>query len=77
MAMVSVTSFPGADIDARKSTRLPTVSWVLVAVYYFYQYMLRSAPSVVMPQPDSAAAVVLFLLLKETGPGVQHSLAKS
>jgi MFS family permease len=26
------------------------VPWLLVAVYYFYQYALRSAPSVMMPQ---------------------------
>ena len=52
--MVSVTSLPGADIDARKSTRSATVSWVLVAVYYFYQYVLRSAPSVMMPQLTEA-----------------------
>src|SRR5947207_15826194 len=25
-------------------------AWLLVAVYYFYQYALRSAPSVMMPQ---------------------------
>ena len=74
--MVSVTSVPGADIDARKSTRLATVSWVLVAVYYFYQYVLRSAPSVLMPRLDSADAIVLSFLLKETGLGVQHSLAR-
>jgi len=24
-------------------------AWLLVAVYYFYQYALRSAPSVMMP----------------------------
>jgi MFS family permease len=30
------------------------VAWVLVAVYYFYQYVLRSAPSVMMPQLSEA-----------------------
>jgi hypothetical protein len=25
-------------------------AWLLVAAYYFYQYALRSAPSVMMPQ---------------------------
>src|SRR5262249_60162068 len=25
-------------------------AWLLVAVYYFYQYALRSAPSVMLPQ---------------------------
>src|SRR5436190_20353435 len=35
------------------SARLPMAAlgaWLLVAVYYFYQYALRSAPSVMMPQ---------------------------
>src|SRR5262252_831554 len=29
-------------------------AWLLVAVYYFYQYALRSAPSVMMPQLSEA-----------------------
>ncbi|HEY6070891.1 MAG TPA: MFS transporter, partial [Chthoniobacterales bacterium] len=32
-------------------------AWLLVAVYYFYQYALRSAPSVMMPQLSSAFGV--------------------
>jgi len=52
--MVSVTSIPRGDTDTRKRMRLATVSWVLVAVYYFYQYVLRSAPSVMMPQLTEA-----------------------
>src|SRR5436190_20770045 len=32
-------------------------TWLLVAVYYFYQYALRSAPSVMMPQLTDAFAV--------------------
>jgi MFS family permease len=32
-------------------------AWLLVAVYYFYQYALRSAPSVMMPQLTQAFAV--------------------
>ena len=31
--------------------------WLLVAVYYFYQYALRSAPSVMIPQLTEAFAV--------------------
>jgi len=52
--MVSVTSTLRGDTGARKRIRLATVSWVLVAVYYFYQYVLRSAPSVMMPQLTDA-----------------------
>src|SRR5882724_578054 len=32
-------------------------AWLLVAVYYFYQYALRSAPSVMMPQLSDAFSV--------------------
>src|SRR6476659_3107517 len=32
-------------------------AWLLVAIYYFYQYALRSAPSVMMPQLTKAFAV--------------------
>jgi MFS family permease len=32
-------------------------AWLLVAVYYFYQYALRSAPSVMMPQLSEAFGV--------------------
>src|SRR5947207_4670203 len=32
-------------------------AWLLVSLYYFYQYALRSAPSVMMPQLTNAFAV--------------------
>src|SRR6186713_3082592 len=32
-------------------------AWLLVAVYYFFQYALRSAPSVMMPQLTESFAV--------------------
>src|SRR6185369_10199466 len=32
-------------------------AWLLVAIYYFYQYALRSAPSVMMPQLSEAFGV--------------------
>jgi MFS family permease len=37
-------------MQARTSTRLATVSWLLLACFYFYQYALRSAPAVMVPQ---------------------------
>ena len=33
------------------------VAWLLAAVYYFYQYALRSAPSVMMPQLSEGFAL--------------------
>ncbi len=37
-----------------KSTKTAVVAWLLAAVYYFYQYTLRSAPAVMMPQLSEA-----------------------
>jgi MFS family permease len=36
------------------SLRMAAGAWVLAAIYYFYQYALRSAPSVMMPQLSEA-----------------------
>src|SRR3954464_2193210 len=44
-------------LDAGRSVRMATVAWVLTAIYYFYQYALRSAPAVMMPQLSSAFGV--------------------
>ncbi len=35
-------------------TKTAVVAWLLAAVYYFYQYTLRSAPAVMMPQLSEA-----------------------
>ena len=35
-------------------TRTAVVAWLITAVYYFYQYALRSAPAVMMPQLSDA-----------------------
>jgi sugar phosphate permease len=38
-----------------KSSASPAaVGWLIAAVYYFYQYTLRSAPAVMMPQLSDA-----------------------
>src|SRR5881394_3246030 len=42
------------------SSKLPVAAigaWLLVALYYFYQYALRSAPSVMLPQLTEAFGV--------------------
>src|SRR4051812_39422807 len=33
------------------------VAWLLTAIYYFYQYVLRTAPSVMMPQLSEGFAI--------------------
>jgi MFS family permease len=40
--------------DTRTGARMAAVAWLLAAVYYFYQYALRSAPAVMMPQLSQA-----------------------
>jgi len=37
-----------------KTAKAATVGWLVTAVYYFYQYTLRSAPAVMMPQLSAA-----------------------
>src|SRR5258707_15056443 len=38
------------DSQSRSGVRMAVVVWILTAVFYFYQYMMRSAPAVMMPQ---------------------------
>ena len=48
--------------EAGSAGRVALIAWLVTAVYYFYQYIMRSAPAVMMPQLSegfglSAAAV--------------------
>jgi MFS family permease len=43
--------------DARQSVKTAAIAWAVAAVYYFYQYVLRSAPSVMMPQLSDAFGI--------------------
>src|SRR5215831_2077052 len=38
----------------RGKNRTAVIAWLITAVYYFYQYTLRSAPAVMMPQLSAA-----------------------
>ncbi len=38
----------------KSAVRTAAIAWLIAAVYYFYQYMLRSAPAVMMPQMSEA-----------------------
>ena len=42
------------DSAVRSALRTAAIAWLIAAVYYFYQYMLRSAPAVMMPQLSEA-----------------------
>jgi MFS family permease len=37
--------------------RTAAIAWLIAAVYYFYQYMLRSAPAVMMPELSEAFGI--------------------
>ena len=43
--------------DSRAGVRMAVVAWVLTSVYYFYQYALRSAPAVMMPELSNAFGI--------------------
>jgi MFS family permease len=38
----------------KKAATAAAIAWLIAAAYYFYQYMLRSAPGVMMPELESA-----------------------
>lgn len=46
-----------AAFDTPRSVRTAVVAWVVTAVFYFYQYIQRSAPSVMMPHLSAAFGV--------------------
>src|SRR6187397_2886424 len=37
-----------------RGLKTAAIAWLVTAVYYFYQYTLRSAPAVMMPQLSDA-----------------------
>ncbi len=55
--MAQATAHFETKVETTKSVRIAVVAWVLTAVYYFYQYALRSAPSVMMPELSSAFGI--------------------
>lgn len=52
--MAEATIQSVAKIDRSTRVRMATVAWLLTAVFYFYQYAMRSAPAVMMPQLSTA-----------------------
>jgi MFS family permease len=55
--MPQVIPHPGCAQETSTSLRTAVVAWVVVAIFYFYQYALRSAPSVMMPQLSEAFGI--------------------
>jgi len=48
-AAIEIKQAPAAG-----SVKIATIAWLVTAVYYFYNYSLRSAPAVMMPQMSEA-----------------------
>jgi MFS family permease len=46
---------------------MATVAWLLTAVYYFYQYAMRSAPAVMMPQLSEAFGISALAVASMVG----------
>ena len=42
------------DQSLSNAVRTATVAWLITALYYFYQYTLRSAPAVMVPEMSAA-----------------------
>ena len=47
--------------------RAVTVAWLITAMYYFYQYTLRSAPAVMMPQLSEAFGISAMAVASMVG----------
>jgi MFS family permease len=55
--MAQATTHLEAKLDTDKTIRIAVAAWVLTAIYYFYQYALRSAPAVMMPELSNAFGI--------------------
>src|SRR5215217_9528845 len=55
--MAQVTTHLEIKAATGNGIRIAVAAWVLTAVYYFYQYALRSAPAVMMPELSNAFGV--------------------
>src|SRR5882762_8941779 len=55
--MPQVLEHAGSHQDTSSGIRTAAIAWVVAAIFYFYQYVLRSAPSVMMPQLSEAFAL--------------------
>jgi MFS family permease len=55
--MVQAIAQQADKSQSRSGVRMAVVVWLLTAVFYFYQYAMRSAPAVMMPQLSEAFGV--------------------
>ena len=57
--MAQVGTYPAIEHASESAGRVKSaiIAWAIIAIYYFYQYVLRSAPSVMMPQLVNAFGI--------------------
>src|SRR4029450_11738984 len=55
--MAKATTHVISRAGTSPTVRIAAVAWLSAAVYYFYQYALRSAPAVMMPQLSGAFGI--------------------
>src|SRR5947199_9618564 len=65
--MAQATIHSVTKVDASTRVRMATVVWLLTAVFYFYQYALRTAPAVMMPQLSEAFGVTAIAVASLSG----------
>jgi len=66
--MATTAAAKPAEIPAAGSAaRMAAVAWLLAATYYFYQYALRSAPAVMMPQLSQAFGITAVAVASIVG----------
>src|SRR6476661_1770469 len=53
--------------ELHKSVRIAAIAWMLAAIYYFYQYALRSAPAVMMPELSSTFGISALAVASMVG----------
>ena len=53
--------------EPRSGVRIAVVVWILTAVFYFYQYAMRSAPAVMMPELAEAFSITAVAVASIVG----------
>ena len=46
-----------SESPSRTGVKIAVVVWIITAVFYFYQYAMRSAPAVMMPELSDAFGI--------------------
>src|SRR5947209_8724481 len=67
MTQATTHFVPAVDEVPARGIRMMAVAWVLAAVYYFYQYVLRSAPAVMIPELSNAFGVSALAVASMVG----------